>query len=591
MADLILPDDLKPQAPQAAPPSQGTNYDPATDPVINAVPPTNPIIGENPSPPVQTQSKPQDLVLPKDLTPGTQEHTSRLEALGKGFTMGLDTIASSLTKLTVKMAPSLFDLKPEDLQRQYVKEYKEYQADPATNAHPYIAGAGNIAGTLLATAPAAILGGSAVGALGAGAAADAGLGAGIQGAANLAGNVLGNSIAGGVTSGLMNSPTQGTNAWNPEAAKTGLEFGAGATIAGSALGKVLGTGSQIADMQSSKQALQTIGAKSSRMASDIEGGVSKWFANNVLAQLPFSGRAAQGHQVGEDFVNYFNALAPGTQDLSRTKIANTLIKHADDLSNMVKPETTNLTAEGRKAFQNVLSLTKQDLDPRFNPDVVGKIQQLNADKMSMGKFLGWALNPNTASNDVKGVSEVIGKEGTDELSRYGLRDLVQGSLDTKIVNGQTTSTLNLGQFMQKYNSLPLTSQRFIHKDTMDALSGLQQVASDYFQAVGTKQALPGALAIGAGATSIAGAGYMAYEHPKSTAASLIGLGTLALISRYAPLKNVLVNVNKLSESAGADPQIVQHVMTKAKDQLIRAGVVAHQLPDSSQVLYINQEQK
>lgn len=250
--------------------------------------------------------------------------TQNLADIGTGIFHGMDTFATTLLKAGSKAG--LIDVPVDAIQASYNDNSADY--NKASERSPYLAGGGNIAGGLIATAPLLTMG----------------AGAGV--AAKIASGATQGAIMGGLTTEQGQDPNQ---VLNPQQALVGSMFGGAAGAAGHAVSGYLG---KTTALETAKQAMPgvTLRATDVSTTNGLSNQLNDFISNTVLSKFPSimgtaGGREVQNKQVAGFIQNYINKLTTDTKATGAVALGNTLGKHVSEIDDAFKgvwKEYTNL---------------------------------------------------------------------------------------------------------------------------------------------------------------------------------------------------------------------------------------------------------
>lgn len=358
-------------------------------------------------------------IKPLESEPKSESVGDKLKSYANAVSMGIHHGAETFLTTLDKVIANKIMNNPgaaEVAQAKYDEDTKRYNEAVDTNKHPLAAGLGNFTAGAIMTSPFLATGGSAVGGLMGGAAADLGAGAMGQSIAKGAGAVLGNAVQGGAMGGVMTTPGQNPNqVWNPEQAKFGAITGAVLTPVQALVGRAFGSA---ADYEKQAVQLAKQGYAGPIFSTDVPNqgmwnGVKQSLVNNVLSKLPFinkipgvgvvSARNAQNEGVRDAIESYLNNIANKYPNGSVTQFQNALesannaaqdtihqasqeFRDALDSAgitshNLIKsqPIIDQLLAdqsELSRPFKQILQKTKDNITSISNNDLLGSFDQV-----------------------------------------------------------------------------------------------------------------------------------------------------------------------------------------------------------------------
>lgn len=251
-----------------------------------------------------------------------------------GFHM-FDSLATTLLKAGAKYG-ILPGVPSDAIQAAYDSNSKDF--NKSMQDHPYLTGAGAVAGGILEAAPTMLIPGMQ----------GAGIGS-LAAVGKLATNAVSQAGQMGILGGLSTSEGQDSNQiLNPENAKTGALFGAAGAGASAVIGNTIEGAAKLYQAQKAAPGMKIF--SSDLPTNSVIGNAWKWVVNNALGNLPSKlgtqgGRELQTQQAQKMIADHLTQVAQDTAKSGPQRISTILQSHNNELNNTENKLWNNFTSQ------------------------------------------------------------------------------------------------------------------------------------------------------------------------------------------------------------------------------------------------------
>ena len=247
------------------------------------------------------------------------------------------------------------------------------------------------------------------------------------------------------------------------------------------------------------------------------------------------------------------------------------------LRNDLQTAATSKSEDALMKFNNANMITQSEheiFNPKTQGALVNALKDMDGNMQGLQSFVKWLTVPSSAKTagterTSKQIIGLLGEDVTRGMASAGLKQAFDASIDVG------TNKFNVTQFLTKLKDIKNNeATKMLYQPHLEALQGLEkyvmnpQVVTQAEKNLGT---VGSSLAQGAAGGLILGS---MYTGQYGAAVGVISsIPVLSYLSAKSPLKNALINFNKVAE---INPAIAKYLAAHINSQLIKAGVVVNQ---------------